>query len=155
MPLFDSLTRFRQLKSVDRRIVLEAWVALPTIHFLLCLLGFKRTLALLSQVGSRKSATPASEWNPRAWHIMRLTRLAARRGVVQGNCLSQSLTLWWLLHQSGIESELRVGVRKEANQFLAHAWIELAGFPLNDRVEAVRQYAMFEKLTIPNLVEWA
>jgi hypothetical protein len=107
------------------------------------------------RIRSQNNFTSSTDWNPRAWHIMRLTRLASRRGLVHGNCLSQSLTLWWLLCRAGIESQLRIGVRRNADKFLAHAWIELAGFPLNDRIEDVRQYVAFETLTIPKMVEWA
>lgn len=150
----NSLKRFLQLKAADRGVVLRALVLLPEVRIWLRVIGFKRTRALLSSRRSPLRISPAPGWNPRAWNIMRLMRAAARRGPVHGNCLSQSLTLWALLRDAGIESELRIGVRKDQGKLLAHAWVELAGVPLNDRMEVVRQYAAFETPSIPNGTMW-
>jgi len=73
----------------------------------------------------------------------RFTALAAERGPLAGTCLSRSLTLWWLLRRRGIRTDLRIGVRKEAGRFEAHAWVEREGVVVNDRTEVVQQYAAF------------
>ena len=59
--------------------------------------------------------------------------MAASQGPCRANCLKQSLALWWLLRLTGIESALRIGVRKGPVGVEAHAWIECRGPPLNDR----------------------
>lgn len=52
-------------------------------------------------------------------------------------CLEQSLALLFLLRRRGIDAQLRFGVRP--HRFIAHAWIEVAGEPLNERSEIVRR----------------
>lgn len=150
-----SIASFRRLRAADRRILLRALVLLPTLELLLHTIGFRRSLKLLKRMGNNKASLSTKDWNPRAWHIMRLTRLAARRGWVHGNCLSQSLTLWTLLQSAGMESKLRIGVRKDRERLCAHAWIEMANFPLNDPLAANRQYTMFETAALPDGIDWA
>ena len=64
--------------------------------------------------------------------MARIVDTAARHSLKLPSCLEQSLVLWWLLHRQGIAAELRIGARKETNQFEAHAWVELEGVALND-----------------------
>ena len=59
--------------------------------------------------------------------------MAARHSPLHTTCLHRSLVLWWLLHRQGIESALRIGVRKQAGQWQAHAWVEYEGIPLHDQ----------------------
>lgn len=65
------------------------------------------------------------------------------RGLVRGNCLAQSLTIWWLLRRQGILVELRVGVRKQQDCLEAHAWIEHRSRVLNDDSEIRAHYSPF------------
>jgi hypothetical protein len=51
-------------------------------------------------------------------------------------CLPRSLTLWWLLRRRGIESELRLGVRKDGDSIVAHAWVECEGEVVGDKEHA-------------------
>jgi hypothetical protein len=55
-------------------------------------------------------------------------------------CLQRSLVLLWLLRRRGIESELRIGVRKDGSALTAHAWIEMAGEFLNDSPDHCAQF---------------
>jgi hypothetical protein len=61
-----------------------------------------------------------------------MVRVAASRGPYRGNCLQQSLTLWWLLRRQNIESQIRFGARKDGGEFKAHAWVEVDGYALNE-----------------------
>jgi len=64
---------------------------------------------------------------------------------MRASCLEESLTLWWLLAKHGIFSELRIGVRKDAQSFEAHAWVERDGFALNEPEARHAHYAPFEQ----------
>jgi len=82
-----------------------------------------------------------------------MVNIAAREGVYRPNCLGQSLVLWWLLRQEGIASELRIGVRKQARRFQAHAWVERSGVVLNDSDEVHKHYAPFDRSIVPAQAE--
>jgi Transglutaminase-like superfamily len=61
-------------------------------------------------------------------------------------CLPRSLTLWWLLRQRGIESELRIGVRRDGEHVVAHAWVVC-----HDTVVGESEHERFEPFDSPTL----
>ena len=60
-------------------------------------------------------------------------------------CLRRALTLQKLLSERGIAAELKIGVRKEAGQLSAHAWLEYQGKPLGEPERIKEQYAALMK----------
>ena len=60
-----------------------------------------------------------------------------------GNCLSRSLTLWWLLRRHGVAADVRLGVNL-AEGFAAHAWVEWQGQVLNDTPDVSSRYQPLE-----------
>jgi hypothetical protein len=77
----------------------------------------------------------------RARRLARVVALAARHGVMSGNCLSRSLTLLDLMAREGLGGELRIGVRTGDVGIDAHAWVELDGRVLNDSADVDRHFA--------------
>ena len=69
---------------------------------------------------------------------------AARNLFFKTNCLEQSLVLWSLLRRHGFAAELKIGARKEAGRFEAHAWVELDRIPVNDDTDSNRQFVPFD-----------
>jgi len=146
---------------------------LPLTALGLRLVGFNRWYAglarltkqpnpvtLPSDLGGVGGGQPEKEATIR--RTLRVMRLAVRRGFYAGNCLSRSLTLWWLLHHQGITSDLRIGVRKKEagrlpseghaaleGQFEAHAWVEVEGYPLNENEHVHQRYVAFEQAIVP------
>jgi hypothetical protein len=84
--------------------------------------------------------------------MARLVDAAARRGPYSATCLPRSLTLWWLLRRRGIDSYLRIGVRKAAGRIEAHAWVELRGLVLNDQGDVSQRFAPFDRPIAPQEV---
>lgn len=127
------LEQWLGLASWERWLLLRLLVLLPAIGAALRLLGFNRTRALLGRAvptpkPSLAGAPPQPSDRPR--RIARLVAMAACRGPYRATCLRQSLALWWLLRRRGIPAELRIGVRKDGDALLAHAWVEQEGAPL-------------------------
>jgi hypothetical protein len=54
-----------------------------------------------------------------------------------------------LLRRRGIAGDLRIGVRKEAGRFEAHAWVELGGRVLNDNEDVGERFAAFGRAILP------
>ena len=74
-----------------------------------------------------------------AERLTRAVRRAAAHGLFRPKCLVQALGLRMLLERAGVRGlRIRVGVRRDAEGFAAHAWVELAGHPLGERPEVVR-----------------
>jgi hypothetical protein len=127
--------RFLRLPSCERSIVLAATAALAATWLGLRLAGFRRWQEALIWIAPPRAAHPdatGAEVAERAKEITRLKAAAARNFPWRTNCLEQSLVLWWLLRRRGIPAALRIGGRKDAEQFEAHAWVELDGANLSD-----------------------
>jgi hypothetical protein len=75
--------------------------------------------------------------------IARIEQSVARHLPFQSNCLDQSLVLWWLLRRRGVSAEVRIGGRKEAAHFKAHAWVEAGGIALEDSGKGHLHFAPF------------
>ena len=143
------LARFRALAPSDRRLVIAATALLPMVALGIRAVGLRRVQALLAPMAS--IARPASARNlDRARRIARLVAAAARHGPYHAKCLPLSLTLQRLLRGEGIESELRLGVRKDGGALLAHAWVEYDGTPLLEARDVHERFAAFDQaLAIP------
>jgi hypothetical protein len=76
--------------------------------------------------------------------ISQLESAAARNLFFNTNCLEQSLVLWSILRREGFAADLKMGARKEAGRFEAHAWVELNGLPLNDDTGGERTFVPFD-----------
>jgi Transglutaminase-like superfamily len=130
------------LNHVERAIARSAALALTATWIGLRLFGFKRW----KQIVTRRIETS----EPRclalsANRILQLQTAAARHLFFHANCLEQSLVLWMLLRRHGFAADLKIGARKEAGRFEAHAWVELNRVPLNDQTDSNRQFVPFDR----------
>jgi Transglutaminase-like superfamily len=135
---------FWRLNGYARSIALEAAAALTATWIGLRLMGFRRWQAVLSWFAPIPATRSNSAALAAAREIARLEQAAARRLFFRANCLQQSLALWWLLRRRGISADLRIGARKEAGRFEAHAWVELDGTILNDVAAELAPFVPFD-----------
>lgn len=144
--MLGKLRSFAALPASDRLLLVEAMIVLPAVGLALRWFRMNRLFGCLRTLsGLRVRSTVAVDRQAEALRARRLLGAAARNGLYAGNCLSRSATFWWLLRRRGVQSELRVGVRKQNGAFEAHAWVECDGIVLNDRTERLEDYAVFEK----------
>jgi len=68
---------------------------------------------------------------------------AARNSPIPSTCLERSLSLWWLLARQGIDTQFRIGVRKDDEKFAAHAWVERHGVAIGEPDASHLHYAAF------------
>jgi hypothetical protein len=118
--------------------------------------GFRATQAALQSLSipsktEKQVADPAMD-GERVRMAVRMVNAAARYGF-GSTCLEKSLALWWLLNREGVASSVRIGARKTAGKFEAHAWVERDGVALNDPGEGHRHYATFDAAFPPHSSE--
>ena len=148
--MWDRLRRFSALEAPARALFLRASLLLPLVALGLRCYGFRGTRNALQHflpVGETESIWPRdTDWkNRRAAMTARMVRAAVRYSLTPASCLEESLTLWWLLRRQGINSELRIGVRKgEGKQLQAHAWVERDAVLLGDSLTPHQHYAAFD-----------
>ena len=146
--LRDGWRGFRRLSPEQRRTVVAALTFLPFIGAMLRLLGFSRCHWLLSSLMAPPPLSPdAPGVLPRAREVARLIQMAASRGPYRATCLPRSMLLWLMLRREGIDTAVRVGVRRKNDRLHAHAWIEYQGRSVNDD-DAPDQFAVFDRMTV-------
>ena len=135
----------------DWVIFFYALFLLPVTAFLVRRFRFKDLLNWMDSKipqggGIDQQREPAVQ---QAHRVTRLFLRALYYSPIKGKCLSQSLVLWHLLKRKGIQSELRIGVRKKddrlslaTDNFDAHAWVEFQGEVLNDRPDVYENFAV-------------
>ncbi|MDT8410273.1 MAG: lasso peptide biosynthesis B2 protein [Wenzhouxiangellaceae bacterium] len=74
-------------------------------------------------------------WQRRATAILRIgARLPGCK------CLARSLALSWWMHSCGQANDFRIGIAGSAQTFRSHAWVEVGGVPVDDRLENVAAF---------------
>jgi hypothetical protein len=143
--MWERFRRFSVLERPAQSLFLRAMLLLPVVSLSLRWRGFRVTQAALQRfVANSNEKKDCSNAGERAKLTAHMVYAADRHGLIHATCLALSLTLWWLLERQGIESHLRVGIRKEEGEFEAHAWVERDGVALNEPEEHHQHYAAFD-----------
>lgn len=142
--MWERIRRFRTLGRAEKSLFLRAFFLVRFLSLSLRLAGFRRTREFLFRRLSRAAGRRLSAPPDVPATVARMVRAAAHNGPGTPTCLAESLALWWLLERQGCAAELRIGIRKPAGRFEAHAWVECNGQVLNDVDETHRHYARFD-----------
>lgn len=138
---------FWRLSGFERGLAFEAAVALTATWAGLRLVGFRRwknVLGWLAPGDGRASLLHDAAVLDSARAIARMEEAASRHVFFRTNCLEKSLVLWWLLRARGIFADLRIGARKDADRFEAHAWVEFGGTALSGPNDAHLHFVPFD-----------
>ena len=147
------LTRFRSLSRADYALLVRAFLRVGAVDLALRRRGFR-------QVVAQAQPAPTAVERPvivtpddlrRARRYARWIDSVSRHHVVRARCLHRSLALHLWLRGEGLPSELRIGVRKEADELRAHAWVQLAGQVINDWPAAVAPFRPLFTTAAPQL----
>jgi len=143
--------RLRLLRALTReqwRVVFASLVLLPGVQLSLRVRGFTRTAGMLAS-RSQRPALPADARDARS--LGDAVGLVAGRSVVGARCLGRSLVLWFLLRRRGVDAELVIGAEApRGGELPAHAWVEVAGEPVNDELDVRERFGSFG-LRLPRL----
>jgi len=143
--MWEQFRRFSALHPEARKLFFRAAAWLVFVAMSLRTRGYKKTQAWLQKRLESRNATAldAGSIGELVPITCRMVRAAQRHGLTRSTCLEESLALWYLLGRQNISSRIRIGVRKQAGKFEAHAWVEYEGEALNQPGELHRHYAPF------------
>ena len=146
VPLLITLRRFFEKDARERRVALSTLLVAPLVKIILRARGYAGTVRLLTRI-SRSPAAGIDE----AVTDARIAQAVIRRLPLSLTCLERSLVVWWLVGGSDV-AHLRFGVApgEEGATPSFHAWVEVAGTPLDDASETVAAYL---PLTPPSPVQ--
>jgi len=118
-----TIRQFWALPANKRRLLLRAVALVAAVRIALWTLPFRwvRLVAGRSRAVSPELSTLHVE------HLAWAVQAAARR-IAGASCLTQALSLQYLMTLAGREAEVHIGVAKDsARGFEAHAWVEHGG----------------------------
>lgn len=140
------LKRWRSLDDCERKLLLEALVALTKARLLLWLRPFSATWRDYdSQNSQRLQQSDAEPIDPA---LVALAVRRASRVVPASTCLAQALATQMMLARRGITVEVRIGVaRDEHRSFEAHAWVELGGRVLIGNLNDLDRFEPFPRFS--------
>lgn len=131
------------------KVLLQTSTLVPLTALSLRLFGFRRTYNGLNALARRTSGV-CNRPDTYIEQVRARIKWIKRRGFYRGNCLSRSLTLWFLLQRQGIETNMRIGTRKQEGLFQAHAWVEYNERPLNAGQHVQQRYTTFKTSFLPD-----
>jgi hypothetical protein len=120
--------------------ILGYGMALLCCRAALLSVGMQRTAAV-----ARRLAKPKDKrgYPVDPYGVVRDVAVAAALLPMRARCLEQSLVAHIALRRIGVDATLRLGVQPYG--FIAHAWVEVAGRPVNERGELIRKLAVFPR----------
>jgi hypothetical protein len=131
MPLPRALQRFQQLDLRQRAWLIVFLGALPVIKASLRLRGYARTREMVERWTEHAGKRRPSRMDViAADQLARLAQIAGRRGLVKATCLPQALAVYAAVRRRGLDPVFHIGIKKSDQKFEAHAWVELAEYPL-------------------------
>jgi hypothetical protein len=107
--------RFRELF-----VLLRAAILLCSARFALWMVPFAKLRRVVTSLTQPRFRSPNRySADQLSWAVR-----AVSPYVPHATCLTQALALHILLRREGLQSRIRIGVRKDAGHFEAHAWVE-------------------------------
>jgi hypothetical protein len=109
-------------------------------------LGLRRAVSL----ARRLAGSPSEDAGPAGHAVVDVSEVAHQVATAaafypgRAQCLEQSLVLFLLLRRRGIGALLRIGV--QPFPFVAHAWVEHRGRPVNEHEDFVTRLAPFPNI---------
>ena len=154
--MMSKIKRFITASPIERRALIQSLFLLPAVKVSLAFSGFRRTLGRLSTLGVSqckvpKASLPIEGIVNHGQVVAKMVEVAANILPFEIKCLPISMVTWLLLQRRGVSSELRIGVKRFDDDFEAHAWIEVAGFPLHQRTDQSSQFTPFSTPITPQI----
>ena len=120
-------SKFWALSRRERRLLVQALIRLP-----IAAVRVRLDSGAVLRREQSSSAGPAGEEPVVIREAARMVNAAARFAPMPATCLPKSIVLQQLLRREGIETALRIGVRKAGAALDGHAWLEYRGVPVAD-----------------------
>jgi hypothetical protein len=117
------LRKFFARSWVDRVLLVRAFMLVSAVRIGLWVLPYRTVRRLVACPVTPREMTPAEEWQSLR-RIVGAVEAMSRRLLGMKPCLTQALAAQRILRQEGIDSTLRIGVTKDGQELLAHAWLE-------------------------------
>lgn len=138
--------KFLLLPYRRKKLLVKSLFLVVSVRVALWVMPFERVSSWLGGAD-----LPESKGRPSDWDAIREAAACVRlcsQFVPRATCLTQALATRSLLHSMRLNSSLKIGVDKDANQkFIAHAWIEVEDKIIIGRTPDIRRYSIMSHNT--------
>ena len=135
------LKHLLKMQWSDRVALMSYAMKIPFYQFALNKLGYNRFQELF--LNSRADIHVEDDVDYAKRHGQ-LINFAVNGVAGADNCLLRSVMLTRMLKRKGFHPEIRFGVRKNTDAFLAHSWVELEGRAINDQSDVAERHNSFK-----------
>ncbi len=129
------------LPAGDRWIIAQAWILFLLVDLGLRSMPFQSVQNWLGWGQKFASRENSVDEAGQVSRLNQLVKIAGRNHIYPMTCLRQALVLKWLLDRNKIKTNLRIGVKREQDQFNAHAWIEYRHQPVGEPGTVSREFS--------------
>ena len=138
-----------------RRLDFDEWrdlfAAQRAIIFAQMSVWLKRRGSLVSAEANNQITSTNKPIDTCILNLGRAIDRAASFGLIRAQCLVRSMALVRLLQKRGYDGAIiRVGVSRESEQMLAHAWVEYDGTIVGDDEEHVSRFDQLSGIDVDN-----
>jgi hypothetical protein len=123
-----------------KRAVLESWLLLLYLEFVMNFRGFKAVYEIVREAGVRPIHTM---FPPDSAHLCHAMDLACVFYFKQVMCFQRSAATTLLLRRHGWGAEMVTGA--QILPFKSHAWVEIKGSIVNDKPYMTKIYQVLER----------
>ena len=134
------LKHLLKMQWSDRVALMSYAMKIPFYQFALNKLGYNRFQELF--LNSRADIHVEDDVDYAKRHGQ-LINFAVNGVAGADNCLLRSVMLTRMLKRKGFPVEIKFGVKKNTDAFMAHSWVEFGGVPVNDG-DNTSKYHVFE-----------
>lgn len=127
------------LREILLALFLQAILGLVIYDFLAAFWGFERVCSIVKSWKVHEKCTDPNVLQ----NICRAIDYACTLYPRHARCLQRSFATTWMLRRHGITAYMALGARKMP--FKAHAWVEVNGYPVNERSDVQGIYQVWER----------
>ena len=140
--------KYQSLPVEDRFKLIAYAFLLVLVQIALSWFGYQKVYTFLVSHPRKRDLFPGQEGESLkvAKHYSYMVSIAARYGLFRATCLRQALLVFWLLRRRGIQTDLRIGVRREGESIFAHAWLNYGEDVITEGSLVEKNFSAFEDL---------
>lgn len=135
--MLSYFTRFMRYPPPVRSLLIDLWLKSFWIDRQLKKNGLVQTRRRLAQRPYNHATLTKLLPGRAARYAITATRYSIG---TDDTCLRRSLLMSWVLENCNVEHDLRVGLRRNNDALDGHAWIEINGQPLADKLSIQTDY---------------
>ena len=109
------------MSPAERRLLVKSFFLSFYVFGVTRMSSFRSVRRLIQTSGGRNPYVSSDHCSLAERSVRRAWRISP----VPGRCLEMALTLMIVLHDEGVNGELRLGVNPNLDAFASHAWVEV------------------------------